>query len=164
MEKRPRIRYLVVERRSLIYETCLVVESEFEVGYTRREGKMNMDRLLNIATELKIKCDDVEELEKLVYMRLDVAKASLEASEKVRIACDAKADEVKVLFKSDERRAQEMKFDEVRLKLFTDFEDLAIKHGVEPLRVMFREMHRATSSLTEEEFANAIRDMSRSVI
>ena len=164
MEKRPRIRYLVVERRSLIYETCLVVESEFEVGSTRREGKMNMDRLLNIATELKIKCDDVEELEKLVYMRLDVAKASLEASEKVRIACDAKADEVKVLFKSDERRAQEMKFDEVRLKLFTDFEDLAIKHGVEPLRVMFREMHRATSSLTEEEFANAIRDMSRSVI
>ena len=121
---------------------------------------MNMDRLLNIATELKIKCDDVEELEKLVYMRLDVAKASLEASEKVRIACDAKADEVKVLVKSDERRAREMKFDEVRLKLFTDFEDLAIKHGVEPLRVMFREMHRATSSLTEEEFANAIRDMS----
>lgn len=102
---------------------------------------------------------NVKELEYMVYQKIDVVRAMLEASEKVRIASDDKADEFRPLAKSHARLAQEDKFNELRLKLFDSFEDLAVKHGVKPLKLMFQQMHRATSSNTEEEFASATKDL-----
>lgn len=102
---------------------------------------------------------DPEDVEERVYQRIDLVKARIEASEKVRKASDAKADEYSPIVKSQYRLDREEEFNKFRSEMMDRFEQMALEFGTEQLEKLIQCIGKATSSTTEEEFAAAVRNI-----